>query len=707
MKKFAALTLCFTCLTVVPASRAVDFKQSKVTQVVNDVQIISAADQAKKAANVNDIFAMPDILRTGAASRAELVAEDDTITRVGANTIFSFDPANRTIDLQQGSLLFHSPHGKGGGTIHTGSATASVLGSTLIVTTTPNGGFKVIALEDDAEIHLHNGLKQKLKPGQMTFILPGGSELAPILIFRLDELIRDSLLVKGFNQPLTSLPLILNQVDKQTKLIKTGQATDTGLLVGDNATPNQVEVLDANTIQSDVNAASLVKAALGADATINQPSLTDATIPTPPGHVFPDSSFMLAGNKFFGSRMFSGFAARNISFNTPAANLDSLTVDLSPYAGKPGSKPEFDFVAANNLNIAGSVTFAGLPSSDSLFLVAGKQISIAPDIAVEADVADFELVSPGALALNGISLQNNAGDLVLTSGSDLTVKNGQFIHASGQLTILGDSTGGVSSGAQPGVSSSAVLSPGNPVGGAYVPGGDAIFSGDAGVNITTASLIDNPGAVYITSAEGSVNLSGLTLQSVASSIISSFGGSVTVSGGSAITSGSEAKLSAKTDVLVDGATLNGGFVTMQSGSGSVTVKNTSIQTGYLTINSGDGILLDGTGATFALNGTANFTALNTINLNKLDFTGLAVLNVAANTLVFINDAFGTGKINLATKYGAIAPGINGNNAIQYGKANFISGDTWAGKIIQDDSATLASGEVHISDTSISISKLSN
>jgi len=62
-----------------------------------------------------------------------LVAQDETVTRVGANTIFSFDPANRTIDLKQGSLLFHSPHGKGGGTIHTGSATASVLGTTLIV----------------------------------------------------------------------------------------------------------------------------------------------------------------------------------------------------------------------------------------------------------------------------------------------------------------------------------------------------------------------------------------------------------------------------------------------------------------------------------------------------------------------------------------------------------------------------------------------
>ena len=107
---------------------------------------------------------------------------------MGANTIFSFDPANRTIDLKQGSLLFHSPHGKGGGTIHTGSATASVLGTTLIVVTTPNGGMKVIDLEGAVEVAFTNRLKQKLDPGQMTFVLPGGNQLAPVIIFRLDEL---------------------------------------------------------------------------------------------------------------------------------------------------------------------------------------------------------------------------------------------------------------------------------------------------------------------------------------------------------------------------------------------------------------------------------------------------------------------------------------------------------------------------------------
>src|ERR1039457_6432268 len=188
MKKLCVYSLCLGCVFAASTSHAFDLKQSKLTQVVNDVQIISAAAQKQKAAAVNDLFAMPDILRTGTASRAELVAQDETVTRVGANTIFSFDPANRTIDLKQGSLLFHAPHGKGGGTIHTGSATASVLGTTLIIVATESGGFKIIDLEGEVEVAFLNGLKQTLDAGQMTFVLPGANQLAPVIVFRLDEL---------------------------------------------------------------------------------------------------------------------------------------------------------------------------------------------------------------------------------------------------------------------------------------------------------------------------------------------------------------------------------------------------------------------------------------------------------------------------------------------------------------------------------------
>ena len=435
MKNLSALTLCLGCVLTVSGSRAADLKQSKVTQVVNDVQIISAADQTKKSATVNDAFNMPDILRTGPSSRAELVAPDETVTRVGANTIFSFDPANRTIDLKQGSLLFHSPHGKGGGSIHTGSATASVLGSTLIVSTTASGGFKVLALEDEASIQFTNGLKQKLQPGQMTFILPGASQLAPVIIFRLDDLARGSQLVNGFNKPLPSLPIIHHNVDDQNKDIQSGKLDDTGLAVGDDADDKKVKVIDLNTLQSTLDQTfkdpTGFKAAINSDALINQPSITSPQVPTPPNHIFIDAPFALPGNFFFAEQTFKGFAARNITFNTIA--LQPLTVDLSSYSWMP----EFDFVAADKLRISGSVRFGGLENSPGMILalIGGKQILVAAGTDIFADVANVEWRSSGALTFDSGSLNNSFDDDSFTLGGDFTAQNNEYFYIGGNLTV--------------------------------------------------------------------------------------------------------------------------------------------------------------------------------------------------------------------------------------------------------------------------------
>ena len=418
MNKLAVLCLGLGWLAAAPASRALDLKESKLTQVVNDVEIISADKPAAKPAVVDDVFAMPDILRTGTSSRAELVAKDETVTRVGANTIFSFDAASRTIDLKQGSLLFHSPHGKGGGTIHTGSATASVLGTTLIVTTTANGGMKVLDLEGSVQVDLKNKNKQKLSSGQMTFILPGGSQLAPIIVFRLDELVKNSLLVHGFGKPIASMPLIQDQVDRQVKLIKSGRASDTGLLVGDNATPNQVEVLDPNTVQNNGQPPGGAQAALNSDATITTASLADPNIPTPPQRVFLNPAFLLAGNNFFAGESFRGFAGRNITFNSPG----TLAIDMSSFA----AEPKFDFVAAGNVNLNASVVFTGLTAQNQLALVGGANIFVTPGVNLGVDAGDFQLTTPGALALDGGSIVNSIGTVEFISGSAIALNNYNF-----------------------------------------------------------------------------------------------------------------------------------------------------------------------------------------------------------------------------------------------------------------------------------------
>ena len=415
-------------------------KQSQFTQVVNDVQIISAAEQSAKAAAVNDILAMPDILRTGVASRAELVAQDQTVTRVGASTIFSFDPTSRTIDLKQGSLLFHAPHGKGGGSIHTGAATASVLGTTVIVATTTNGGFKVLALEGQVQVKLPNGLKQKLSPGQMTFILPGASQLAPVIIFRLEELVGSSLLVGGFTDTLDSWPLIEAEVARQEKLIHSGRLSDTPYYVGDDATPSQVQVLDINTIVQQVTPASTapgISQAENGNATINQPSLIDASVPTPPNHIFNSLS---APDGSSGSG-YQGFLAGNITFDAPA-NSDSggLSVDLSPYSD---SGP-FAFIARKDINFNCSVDFSGLLPSDDLYLYAIGNMNFAENITLSAYVNDFLLWSGGDMNLAYVNVQNTKNNLILISGGSITANQSHF-SAGGDLSLVAGSNLGITS----------------------------------------------------------------------------------------------------------------------------------------------------------------------------------------------------------------------------------------------------------------------
>lgn len=660
--KATAMLIFLGCVYSAVPCRAADLKQSKLTEVVNEVQIITAADQRSKPAAVNDVFSIPDILRTGAASRAELVAQDATVTRVGANTIFSFDPGNRTIDLKEGSLLFHAPHGKGGGTIHTGSATASVLGTTIIITTTPNGGFKVIALEGHVEVKLPNGLEQRLNPGQMTFILPGGKRLAPIIIFRLDELIEHSLLVKGFGEPLQSLPLIQNEIETQLKLIRSGRLGDTGFIAGESATPDQVEVLDINTIahgQQTQNPTvqppggpplSPVAAASGADATISQPSLTDVTIPTPPVHVFANQKFDLTGNAYFSGRNFQGFLARNIFMNPlPTDTRETappLVIDLSPYDGLAS----FDMVAANDFKIAGSISFTGLSSSSDLTLAAGNQFRLTPGVSLTAEVHTFSLLSPATLTINNGGLFNDVGDISLGSGGGVLLQNGGTIAVAGQIRIssiddiIASGTSLTGNGALIGSLMGAVTldkATLKVAGVADIIGATALNFNNANISSGSAALYglgNTAMAINDTTINGSSSVAAMT-----SGEIDVTG---TASGGSAL--------------LSDPAS---GSVSLSSSAGSIHISGTTISAHYLTLNSGDGILLDASGHALVASGPAamaSLTAPNLITVRNTDFSPFALVNMAANTIVLVNDIFSTtGIYNFGTQTGQVV--INGQN----------------------------------------------
>jgi len=202
-------------------------------------------------AQLNELLKAPNRVRTGAESRAELTAPDKTITRVGANTVFSFESAGRVLNLEKGSLLFHSPKGAGGGTIKSGGASAAVLGTTLIVVATGDGGFKVIFVEGKGKVTLANGKSLTLKAGQIVYVPAGGAGFSGVLDINLEKLAGGALLINGFSHELPSWPLIQAAIETQKEKLAKGQAEDTGVsadkFVHAKNIPDGLGTLDNNT----------------------------------------------------------------------------------------------------------------------------------------------------------------------------------------------------------------------------------------------------------------------------------------------------------------------------------------------------------------------------------------------------------------------------------------------------------------------------
>lgn len=193
-----------------------------ITEVVNDVKVMDPQARNAVPAETNILFRSPQIMKTGAESRSEMLADDETITRVGANTLFSFEPHERIINLKQGSVLFQSPPGRGGGTIRTDAATASVLGTTIIAVATRDGGFKLLVLEGKARVRMPDGTVTLLHGGQMVFVRPRTPKLGPPLDFYLREEVATSELVNGFQHQLPTWRKIDRQIVEQEEQFNLG-----------------------------------------------------------------------------------------------------------------------------------------------------------------------------------------------------------------------------------------------------------------------------------------------------------------------------------------------------------------------------------------------------------------------------------------------------------------------------------------------------
>src|SRR4051794_18440358 len=102
-----------------------DLEQARVTQVVNDVKMLPSELAARPAA-VNDQVKQGTAVRTGTDSRTELTFTDLTITRLGANTVFSFKPGTRDVKIKSGAILLQIPPNAPEARISTAAVSASI-----------------------------------------------------------------------------------------------------------------------------------------------------------------------------------------------------------------------------------------------------------------------------------------------------------------------------------------------------------------------------------------------------------------------------------------------------------------------------------------------------------------------------------------------------------------------------------------------------
>lgn len=242
--------------TLVPASllRAdpIQFNEALITEVVNEVEVIDEATMQKSPAKVEERFNAPNILQTGRRSRAQMTAEDGTVFRVGSNSVFSFDPDSRDMNLNRGSLLFNTPTGQGGGRVVTASASASVLGTTIIVVATSDGGFKVLCLEGTTEVTYPDGRVVRIDAGQLVFVL-ADSMMGPVMTFDLQRQTQGSKLLNGFGQGLPSLGAIESAIKKQKSEIEGGDLSETGQMIIDGVEQDGLTPMDPGSQAIAVN----------------------------------------------------------------------------------------------------------------------------------------------------------------------------------------------------------------------------------------------------------------------------------------------------------------------------------------------------------------------------------------------------------------------------------------------------------------------
>ncbi|MDD5199320.1 MAG: FecR family protein [Terrimicrobiaceae bacterium] len=214
-----------TMLATLAVHAADTLQSAEVTRVYNRVDLL-APSQAAAPAKVGDDVRGQTAVQTGNQSRAELAFNDQTIARLGGNSVFSFERGTRDLNLNEGVILLEVPKNAGGATINTAAVTAAVTGTTVMIESrkAANGGkgiVKFIVIEGTMRLRLNGRVGEAvlLKAGQMISLSADARSLGEPVFVDIGRLRKTSGLMSNQFSELKNAPFIF-QAENEQKLLK-------------------------------------------------------------------------------------------------------------------------------------------------------------------------------------------------------------------------------------------------------------------------------------------------------------------------------------------------------------------------------------------------------------------------------------------------------------------------------------------------------
>jgi hypothetical protein len=209
---WGGLIVLFSLVGAASLVTADQLKQARVSQVIQDVRVLETHGAPRPAA-VNDKVTQGMGVRTGVESRAELTFTDLTITRLGANTVFSFKQGSRELDLTSGAVLLQIPPQAPAVKVSTSAVTAAITGGTALFATGPPTKFMVLEGIGTFYPTGHPERAATINGGEMMTMTADGRMTKPEK-FDVKLVLKTSRLIKDF-PPLENMPLVMAVVDLQ------------------------------------------------------------------------------------------------------------------------------------------------------------------------------------------------------------------------------------------------------------------------------------------------------------------------------------------------------------------------------------------------------------------------------------------------------------------------------------------------------------